>query len=557
MAWVAASAGGAIGVDGKFVGSFHRTTGVEEQDVLRMRYDIGTREQMPVGFDLDLRTSLQFSRRPGEENSDLLRSRFFGEARRSGIRFYGQFVPWQEISPGDGGPEEHNLQLGLALTPRNAPQLDVDYNRQRRARGGVLSESEDRRARISYALGGLAAQASVRRLDANVGPALQAPARTDEVRAGMSGTTRVGPVAVSSDYEATFTEFAAAERRRDISVHGLHANAAWAIHPRVSALGSAIGRWGHTDDTARPAREEIEERYLSGGAQYRPWNSVDLSALREHRRSAAAMTVVDTDYFQFDGNFRKPLRRALQFQTGYRHTVATATDRGEIPNRSAYALLDGRFREGIDGRAELRASRSASGELDDTRWVRLAQLRTRPSRSMRVEATWTRTTTPIAVLAAPDSAAGDTTAPAADTLTVVRGVSQDDDQWELVTSYEPARALTFVLALRALDGSGRIARNERFATLTTTWRLARSANVTGNWSRRLSESDYAIAAGDGDDATADETLRVVRESSETVVGLDVSGRIARDFRYTGSWREISGNSRPSSDTYSVTLERTF
>ncbi|MFN0152458.1 MAG: hypothetical protein ACKVU1_17265 [bacterium] len=552
MAWVAAAAGGATGADGKFVGSFHRTTGAEEQDVLRMRYDIGTREQIPAGFDLDLRTSLQFSRRPGESNSDLLRSRFFGEARRSGVRFYGNFVPWQEITSGEGGPEEHNLQLGLALTPRKAPQLDFGYNRQRRARSGVVSESEDRRARISYALGGLTAQASVRRLDASAEPALQVPARTDEVRAGMSGLTRIGPVSLSGDYEAAFTDFESADRRRDTSVHGAHGNAAWAIHPRFSAIASAVGRWGHSDDNSRPGREEIEERYLSGGAQYRPWNSLDLSALREHRRSAAATSVVDTDYLQFDSSFRKPIRRGLQFQSGYRHTVATSSDRGEIPNRSANALIDGRLREHIDGRFELRASKSATDEIDDTRWVRLAQLRTRPSRGMRVEATWTRTTTPIAVIEAPDGAAGDTTAPAADTLTVVRGVSQNDNQWEIVTSYEPARAMSFVLALRALDGSGRIARDERFASLTTTWRLARSANLSGSWSRRLSESDYTVVA-----ATGDETLRVVRESSDTVVGLDLSGRIARDIRYTGSWREISGNSRPSSDTYSVNLERTF
>jgi len=531
-------------------------TGAEEQDVLRMRYDIGTREQIPAGFDLDLRSSLQFSRRPGESKSDLLRSRFFGEARRSGIRFYGQFVPWQETTSGDGGPEEHNLQLGLALTPRGAPQFDADYNRQRRSRGGVLSESEDRRARLSYSFGGLGAQASVRRLDAERGPSLQAPSRTDEVRAGINGATRIGSLSLSTDYEASFTDFAAAARRRDAEIHGAHANAAWAIHTRFSAIASAISRWGRTEDNALANPEEIDERYLSGGLQYRPWDGVDLSALREHRRSATTTNRVDTDYFQFDGNFRKPLRQALQFQTGYRHTAATSSDRGEIPNRSAYALLDGRLRAGIDGRAELRASRAASGEIDDTRWVRLAQLRARPTHNTRLDATWTKTTTPFAIITNPDSVSADTTAPAADTLTVVRGVSQDDRQWEIVTSYDPTRAATFVLALRALDGGGRVARRERFGSVSTTWRLARSVNLTGNWSRRTSKSDFALIAETGAE-TGDAGQRVVRESAETVVGIDMGGRFSRDFRYSGSWRAISGDSRPSSDTYSITLERTF
>lgn len=530
-------------------------TGDEQQDVLRMRYDIGTRERIPAGLDLDLRTSLQFSRRPGESNSDLLRSRFFGEARRSAFRLHGQFVPWQDLTSGDGGPQEHNLVLGLELAPRNAPRFDVDYNRQRRARAGVLSESEDRRARLSYSLGGLGGSASVRRIDASAGPALQAPSRTDEVRAGINGTTRLGPVSLSTDYEGLFTELATAARRRDSSVHGVHANAAWAVRERLSAVASAITRWGRTEDNGLANPRDLEERYLSGGLQYRPWNSLDFSALREHRRSAAAMDLVDTDYFQFDGNFRHPIRRALQFQTGYRHTVATASDRGEIPNRSAYALLDGRLRAGIDCRAELRASRSAADGSEDTRWVRLGQLRTRPTRNTRFEATWTHTTTPIAVITNPDSVPADTTAPAADTLAAMRGVSQNDRQFEILASYEPVRAASVVVALRALDGGGRVERRERFATTTATFRLARFASLSGNWSRRLSEADFSLAesgAGSGDAGN-----REAREFSETVVGLDMSGRMSRNLRYSGSWREISGNGRPASDNYSLTIERTF
>jgi hypothetical protein len=550
------SAGRAAAQHGQFVGSFHRTEGVGEGDLLRFRYDIGTREAAPAGVDLDLRMSLQFQQRPGESNSDLLRSRFFADLRRSALRLHTQFVPWQATSAGASPPRERDVQVGADFTPPRAPRLTLNYSTLARDRADGRAESEDRRAEVSYALGSLSADVSFRRLDARPGGRDPVSTRTDEWQGELRGAASAGPLSGQAAYDALVTDFRQRERRREFTSHGIDLDGAWNPTRRFTLSASALGRWGRTDDNTLPSARSIDERYVSGSAQTRPLTGLDLTLLAESRSRRADSGHEDAaDYLQAQGNFRRAIRQGFAFQTGFARTFPFESGPGEVPHSSAYAFVDGRLRKGVEGRAEVRGSRPDEASAG-TQWHRLVQFRTRPLSTTRLDVTWSKDTQPIATTERRAAGPADSTAQI-DTLTVIEGISQEDRLWEITGGYDPRPSATLVASVRWLDGEGRIDRSERVTTLTATWRAARRTTLTWNWSARRARSTFeavAVPGADGEDTIA---TRVESETSETVHGVDITGRLPGDYRVTGSWHRTSWSGREKSVTYGVTIDRSF
>jgi hypothetical protein len=523
---------------------------------VRLRYDVGTREQIPGDVSMDLRMSLQFQRRPGEHDTELLRSRLFGDVRRSAFRLQAQFVPWQDASIGASPPRERSLQLGLDVAQQALPRLFLGYNRSDRDVAGERSLSQDRRADLSYGLGRFGARAGYRHLDAAVPGSATRASQTREWRGGLNGGASLGAVSVQGEYDAAVSDVSTAARERRSRTHGLNMSGAWNPIRLASFVSSAVVRWSRFDDTAVTVDQDADERYLSGGLQLRPAEGLDFSFLREHRELRERTGTASSDYLQLDGTFRRAIRHGFQFQTGYRHTVTIDDERGDVPSRTAFALLDGRLRDGIDARTEVRASRSTSDPGDDIRWTKLAQLRTRPVPSARFDVTWAEETLPIAIIERPDTTAIDSGGVVADTLSAIAEVTQRDRRWEFSAGYDPLPGASLVLALRILDGHGRVERKERLRSATATWRFAKRASVSANWSRRNSESEFVtISPSDGTEPP--EERRVTSLAWESVRGIDLGGWLAKDLRIQASWRGSMGGGRRPTDTYSASLERNF
>ena len=523
---------------------------------MRFRYDVGTQETAPAGVDMNLRMSLQFQRRPGESDSDLLRSRFYGDLRRAALRLHGQFVPWQPTAAGASPPRDHDVQLGADFAPPRAPRLGLNYSRLDRDRADGRAQSDDRRADVSYALGGLGAEIAFRRLEAQ--PAGRDPiaSKTKEWHGGLHGAGSLGSLSGQGAYDALISDFRQRERHREFTSHGVNLGASWNPIARFTLSASALGRWGRTDDNALPSDRSIDERYVSGDAQVRPLSGLDLSLLSESRRRKESGSDASADYLQFQGNLRRPIREGFFLQTGFARTVTLESSQGEVPNSSAYAFVEGRMRKGIDGRAELRGS-SSSDESAGTQWHRLVQLRTRPRSTTRLDVTWSKDTLPIAIIERRVAGPADSSGTQVDTLTVIPGVAQQDHQWEITGGYDPRPGATVVASLRLLDGAGRIDRSERLTTVTATWRAARRTTLSWNWSWRRARSAFETTVATIEVGLDTVTTRVETETTEIVRGIDVTGRLPGEFRVIGSWRSASGSGREGSVTYSVTLDRNF
>jgi hypothetical protein len=536
---------------GQFVGSFHHTEGAAEEDLMRFRYDVGARETTPGGVDVNLRMSLQFQNRPGETDSDLLRSRFFGDLRRSALRLHGQLVPWQSSAAGASPPREHNVQVGADFTPARAPRVSLNFSRRDRDRGDGRAQSDDRRAAVSYALGGLGAEVAFRRIDSRPSGEDPVATRTNEWRGELRGGASRGGLSLQGAYDALLSDFRQRERRREFASHGVNLGAAWNPAVRFTLNGSALGRWGRTDDNAMPDRT-LDERYVTGSAQYRPVNGVDLTLLSESRRRREASGDLSADYMQLQGNLRRPIRGAFALQTGFARTMTIASSPGEVPSTSAYAFVDGRLRRGLDARAEVRGARQKGAPSGGTQWHRLVQVRTRPRPATRIDVTWSIETLPIATIERRASDPADTSGAQVDTLSVIPGVTQEDRQWEVTGGYDVRRSLSLVASHRLLDGEGRIDRSERLTSMTASWRASRRMTIAWNASWRRSRSRFEAAAEGGGASP-----RVDAETTEIVRGIDLSSRLPGKFRVVASWRSASVSEREGSVTYSATLDKSF
>jgi hypothetical protein len=506
------AAGPARGLElnGRYLGSYVRTeTGGFIDDAMQHRYDVGTQSTTPGGLTLDLRTSLQYRTRLEPETS-LFRSRFFGDLNSPRWRLHGQFVPWQAIAPGDEPPHERYGQLGLDLTPARLPHLSLYFDRRDRAVGGRPSWSQDRRGDLSYALGGLAANLGFRRLDTASPASSAAPTVTEGWRGGLGAGGTWKKLSARADYDALRTDFSSRERRRELTTHRLNATGDWALHRRLW-LG---GAWPGGVDP-RIVILDIDERSLDAHAGCRPVDGLDLELQREYRHRQDATADVISDYLRFQSIFRRQVVRDMSFQAGYARSHPLRAQQGEIPNDAIYGQVDGRLRRSIDGRAEIRVAR-AVGSADTTGalWHRLLQVRTFPNRSTRLDITWSK-----------------------DTLPRVAGAAQRDRQWEVVTGYEPARALSFVASWRRLDGEGRARRRENLTSLTTSWQPRQRVTLGTNWSWRTARLDGV-------------------RSSERVAGVDLGFWFPGEYRTQGSWRYQSGDENPGR-TYNVSVSKSF
>lgn len=508
----------ALEIDGRYVGSYIRSeTSAGSEEAMQHRYDVGTRTTTPGGLDLDLRSSLQYRNRL-EPQSGLLRTRFFGDLSTQLWRLHGQLVPWQAVAPGDDAPHERDLQLGLDLRPRRLPQLELFFNRRDRSVADLPSWTEDQRATLTYGIGNFGANLGFRRIDAAAPGSLSAPTVTKEWRGGLRGSGSWKTLAASADYDALLSDSTLRERRRDSSSHRVNTDATWMVTRRFSLGGAWLERWGlNRDNSTGPVVEtDIDERTIDARAGYRPLEGLDLELLREYRRRMDAAGPVVSDYLRGQGTYRRPVVRGLTLNTGYARSQQLRTHQGELPNDTAFGLLDGHLRNGIEGRAELRAGRGAGGtDSTGTQWHRLLQLRTFPSRTTRLDITWSR-----------------------DTLPRVSGATQRDRQWELTASYQPVSALSLVGSWRRLDGAGRVERRESYTSFTSSWQTRRRVTLGTNWSRR-------VAAGLGP------------SSRETVTGIDLGFWLPDDYRTQTSWRYVSGEDRLVNRSYNLTLTKNF
>lgn len=511
-----AAAPPAAALEGRYLGSAHRVDGAESEDFMRHLFELGGRQVLPQDLDLRLRMSLQYQARPGEPASDLLRSRFDAELRRGSLlRLDARLEPWQDTTPGGVLARQRQSRLGLVLSPRNAPVLNVQVDRLDRETAAGLSFSDNRRIEASYTRAGVSSEVGYRRIDATPAGFGAATSRTEEWRGGLRTSRNWRGVAVQAGYDALASRFATRDRRRDQWTQRLDLGGSWTPLRQLTIGASGFDRWGETTDNALPGAQGLDERSLGGNIAYRPRQPLLFELGREYRVQAVAAGRSVTDYLQFRGTYRQPVRRGMQMQTGYLLSADLGRDGGSVPNNAVYGLLDGTLRAGMQARAEVRAARAASGPGTGTQWHRLLQLRTRPTPATRADVTWSRSTAPQ-----------------------FEGLAQEDRTWEILGGWDPIRGMNLSGSHRRLDGGGRIDRRERQTSLVSAWRPTPRSSVSLNWTRRTAR-----------------TFTV--ETRSTVTGLDFDFWLPGEVRAHASWRESSTSGVPLQRSYGVSLERRF
>jgi hypothetical protein len=507
---------GAGAYEGRYVGSYHHTSGIAGADVMRHYYDLSTRAVLPGSADLRLRMSLSYRANPGQENSDLLSSRFFADLRKPAWRLTTQFTPWQQASVGVSTSRDRNLLFGLDVSPRGAPRMALKYERQDRETLQGRSTTDDRRAEVSYAAGGIfGSNLSWRRLDARPMGGLNPDTRTEEWRGGLRTGVNLGRANAQATYDALYSTYGSRDRDRTFYTQRMNLNSSWAPSRRLTVGTSALVYWGRSEDNALTADQSINERYLSGRVAYQPVKGLSFEGLREYRRRQAVDGDIEADYARLQAILRRDIVRGMTFQSGYLRSFNIRSEDGSIPQNTVFTLVDGRLRKGINARAELRASRAGGSVSTGTQWHRLVQLRTLPSRDTRFEVTWRR-----------------------DTLPEIDGKAQTDRQWEYQVGYQPATGADLVATYRRQDGRGRIDREERYGSLTGNLRLGQRSSLSLDWSRR-------------------EALVLTSRSSEIIKGTDYTFWPARRTRVQLSWRQVAVRGRATLDTYGLSVDRNF
>jgi hypothetical protein len=501
-------------LEGRYLASMVHTEGAESDDILRQRYDMGTQSVTPGNLSLDLRMSLSHQVRPGESNTGLLGSRFFGDLRSPAWRLRGQIVPWQDLNPGANSPRERNLQAGLDLMPRGAPRLSLDYQRLDRDVQNQRSFSEDRRAQLAYETGGVSANLRYRNLGTRSPESRTPGAQTREWRGFVSGTRSYKRLSGQASYDGLLSRFRSGDRARDLTTQQVDLSGTWSPSRKLTLGATALDRWGQVQDNIQNGDRAIAARALSARADYTPVTPIQLQAAREYRREAAPTGDVVSDYLRLQGIFRRPLLRAMTFQTGYEQTVNLQSGGGSVPSSTGFALLDGHVRTGVEGHGEVRAAHTPGGGAPGIQWMRLLQLRTYPSRSSRLEASYRLETLPV------------------DSLT------QRDRQWDFTAGYDPSANISLVGSYRMQDGTGRVDRSERNASASTTWRAARRTSMGVNWSHRRARAALA-------------------QTRETVTGVDVTFWLPGEWKLHGSANYVTSDYRQDMTSYNVILEKVF
>lgn len=518
MAVTTLTAGAARAVDGRYIGSVHRTdlgSGQVLEEFQRHQYDIGGRRSLPAHLELALRANLQYQARLDVGGQDLMRGRLHADLRAPTWRLGTQFVPWQDVAPGENSARERNLRLSFDLHRARAPRLSADFGRLDRETVSGRSSSDDRRIQLAYEARGIGSQLGYRRIEGTTSGPGSFRTVTDEWRGGLTATRTWRSTSVQGSYEGLYSTASQRERRRELNSHRVAAQAAWNPRRRFGMATNVYERLGHSSDNAVPGSNALNEFAADASAAYRPWDGVQFEALHQFRQRRTSTGYAITQYVQLEGAMRRNVRRGLALQTGYLASQNLRSTTGELPNNSAYGLLDGRLRTGVEGRAELRASRAANGSSTGTQWQQLLQLRARPNRVTRLEVTWRR-----------------------DDLPKFLGIAQVDRHWEVTSGWDPMPGANLVASWRRLDGSGRIERAERAVSLAGAWRLSRHSSLGINWSRRSS-----TVFG--------------RLTREIVTGADLTFWLPRQLEAHALWRDSDGTGRPYTRSLGLSLQKNF
>jgi hypothetical protein len=422
---------------------------------------------MPRNLDFRWRLSQQYQRRLGVAESDVLRTRLFGDLRGQIWRLDAQLEPWQRNAPGPARSRERQSQVGFRLMPPRLPQLDLRIDRLDRDTQSGLSSSERKRVQVGWSRGGVSTEAAFRRIDAVPAGIATAPSRTEEWRGGLHVVRASRRASVEGGYEALVSDFRSHARRRSLDTQRVQLGAGWTPVRQVSMQASFFDRWGRTEDNAQPGARSLDEVATAANLRVRPGAGFEMAGTHEYRRQSSALGDVVSDYVQVEGLFRRDVRRGLVMQTGYLGTMRLGGGSGDVPHSNVYGFLDGRLLPRIDGHAETRASRARGEGVGGTQWHHALQARTRPTRRTKLEVGWNRQTLPE-----------------------ILGVAQHDRRWEIQGGWDPGGGASLVAAWRRLDGHGRIRRAERFTSLTGSWRPSESTALSASWSRQTSRTVF-------------------------------------------------------------------
>jgi hypothetical protein len=514
-------------VTGRYLGAYQYYNGTGTDDYMRHLLDLHDEDDLSRTLRLSLDMSLSYRARPGESETDLLQSRFFGNLRSQWWRAYAQYVPWQDAAPGVSPPRQQEIQLGFDLTPRRAPHLRLVYDRHDRANASGQSGVEDFRIEGTHSIGAVGSHLSYRRINTTVGQGAAAPSNTDEWQAGVLGAKSWGPVSGSAGYQGEYSTFESWDRSRIFYTQRVDLTGQWTPRRGLSVTGTAFTRWGRTEDNVLLGNQLIDEKYLSGGLTYFPIREIELGALREYRSSYAQIGNQVSDYMRLQAIFRKDLRRGLLLQNGYVYTVDLHSQNGSLPQNTVFFLLDGRVRRGVAMRGELRFSTDADGNGSSGTFVRrLLGIRLTPSREVRLEGTWYYNTYPAFFTRSPG-----------DSLPPQEFEGQNEQEWEVQGGYRPSARFDLSGSYRWLEGRGRLHRDERFSALTGSYQFADRTTLSVNWNRRVSE--FGVS---GIDTRA--------------LSVDLAFWLPQEFRTKLTWTRNSGT-QPTANWYNVTVEKHF
>lgn len=501
-------------VQGTYTGSYYHTEGIGTEDVMRHRYDAWTRTAVPGGLDLNLNMSLSHLSRPGLQDSDLLRSRFGADLTGSRWRARGEWTPWQDVSVASTSPRQRNLSLELSLNPRTLPGLGLFYQQfDTESATAGRATTRDYRVQAYRNLGVLRSHLQYRRLETRSAARFTAPGRRNEWQAGLSGTRNWGTVTGHGSYDGLILDARNGTVTEKLGSHRFSLGGTWRPAPKLTLSGDAVGRWGAS--TRNLTRSTIDERSLNARAGYRPLSGLDIQLAREYRRRRTGSLVYLSDFVRLSTTFQRRLRPRIGFQAGAVQTANLQTRRSTPPTSSAHALLDAEVIRGLTARGEIQVAGANGPRMSGIQWRPSVRVRALPSRVLRLEGTWTRSTLPK-----------------------LDGVPQRERQWEFQVAYQPVPRADLSGTYRRLDASGRVEQHERYGTLSVSWRLGQRG--------RLSL-----------DATRREAAAFFSRTSERVLGVEAAFGLPGDFRGRTSWRMNRREGLPRQTQIGVTLSKTF
>jgi hypothetical protein len=520
----------AADLNGRYLGSYQVSEAATTEDFMRHLIDLHAYDDLSRSVKLSFDLSLGYRFRPGESQTDLLDSRIFGDLRHPRWRVHAQYVPWQDATPGPSPARRREMQLGLDLTPARLPQLRLVFDRHDRSTTIQNSSVNDFRIEGSHTLGELGAHASYRRIQSAIQGGVGAANNTDQWKAGVLANHSWGRMAASAGYEAEYNTYELRDLSRKYYTQRVDAGGQWSARRNLRVGLASYLRWGRSEDNGPANDLPIDEKFLSGNVSYLPIRELELNALREYRSTQGLTEDAISDYLQLKAVLRKDLVRGLLFQNGYTYTADLHSRGGSIPQNGLYFLVSGRARRGVVVNGELRFATANQGEetsSSGTNVRRLLGVQLTPSRTVRVDGSWSRNTYPEFTVQS-----------GVDSLPPTVFPSQEEEEWTLLLGYRPSSRIDLTGSSRWLDGRGRLFRRERFGSATFGYRFSDRTSLAMNWNRRVSQVGPA-------------------EIDTRALSTDLMFWLPREFRTKLGWVHNTTVGRPSIDNYNVTVEKRF